>query len=79
MLWCFEWGLRRWERIVTSILPFGNLALALGEAERRFGRLFEIERVAAESDLPTWPRGWAAYLMRRRIGSADVDVSGTSA
>ena len=80
LLWCFEWSLRRWERIVTSILPFGNLALAPGEAERRFGRFFEIERVAAESDLPTWPRGWAAYLMRRRIGSAtDVDASGTSA
>ncbi|MEP7041352.1 MAG: class I SAM-dependent methyltransferase [Chloroflexota bacterium] len=80
LLWCFEWDLRRWERIVTSILPFGNLALAPGEAERRFGRFFEVERVAAESDLPTWPRGWAAYLMRRKIGSAaNVDASGTSA
>jgi hypothetical protein len=25
-----------------------------------------VERVAGEADLPSWPHGWAAYLMTRR-------------
>jgi hypothetical protein len=37
-----------------------------GEARGRFGEAFEVERVAGEADLPSWPRGWAAYLMTRR-------------
>ncbi len=66
LLWCFEWRLRRWERVVAAILPFGDMALAPGEAEARFGRDFAIERVAGATDQPGWPRGWAAYLMTRR-------------
>jgi SAM-dependent methyltransferase len=66
LLWCFEWELSRGERLLTSLLPFGNLALAPGEAQRRFSRHFDIERVAGERDLVGWPRGWAAYLMTRR-------------
>lgn len=69
LLWCFEWDLRLWERRITSILPIGKLALAPGEADRRFGRAFDIERLAGASDLAGWPRGWAAYLMRRKVGS----------
>lgn len=65
LLWCFEWELRPWERLLTTLLPFGGLALAPGEAERWFGREFQVERLAGECDLPTWPPGWAAYLMTR--------------
>lgn len=69
LLWCFEWDLRLYERLLTSLLPFGKLALAPGEAASRFGSHFEIGRLDGEADLPRWPRGWAAYLMTR-TGSA---------
>ncbi len=65
LLWCFEWRFSRTERLLTSILPFGGLAMAPGEVDRRFGELFELERLAGESDLVGWPKGWAAYLMTR--------------
>jgi 2-polyprenyl-3-methyl-5-hydroxy-6-metoxy-1,4-benzoquinol methylase len=67
LLWCFEWELRPLERVLTSVLPFGKLALAPGEAHRRFGHHFEIERLAGEANLQSWPRGWAAYLMSRKL------------
>jgi SAM-dependent methyltransferase len=66
LLWCFEWELTNTERLLTSLLPFGKLALAPGEVERRFGAAFEVRRVAGESGLAGWPRGWAAYLMTKR-------------
>jgi hypothetical protein len=37
-----------------------------GEVRRWFANDFEIERVAGETGLPSWPRGWAAYLLTRR-------------
>jgi SAM-dependent methyltransferase len=66
LLWCFEWEPRLWERLAVAVLPFGNLALRPGEVRRRFGASFDIERIAGETRLPSWPRGWAAYLMTRR-------------
>jgi SAM-dependent methyltransferase len=66
LLWCFEWELRPVERLLTSILPFGKLALGPGEVQARFGARFHIEQLAGEADLPGWPRGWAAYLMTRK-------------
>jgi SAM-dependent methyltransferase len=69
LLWCFEWELSGLEQLVTSLLPCGKLALAPGEAQRRFGQHFRIERLGGEAHLSTWPRGWAAYLMTRK--SAD--------
>lgn len=65
LLWCFEWELKRWERMATAILPLGNIALRPGEVERWFANTFDITRIAGESDLPKWPRGWAAYLLTR--------------
>jgi SAM-dependent methyltransferase len=65
LLWCFEWELKGWERLATAILPFGNIALRPGEVERWFANTFDITRIAGESDLPKWPRGWAAYLLTR--------------
>ena len=66
LLWCFEWELRFEERLLTSIMPFGKLALAPGEVELRFGQDFAIESIGAEHNLRGWPRGWAAYLMHHR-------------
>jgi SAM-dependent methyltransferase len=67
LLWCFKWRIRWWERALTRILPFGALALEPGEAERRFGEYFEIERIAGETKSRGWPRGFAAYLMMRKV------------
>ena len=68
LLWCFEWPTTRMDRVVSMALPMTGLALVPGEVERWFGASFEVERVAGETGLPGWPRGWAAYLMRRRAG-----------
>ena len=65
LLWCFEWELKVWERVATAVLPFGNIALQPGEVEGWFASTFEITRIAGESGLPKWPRGWVAYLLTR--------------
>jgi SAM-dependent methyltransferase len=64
LLWCFEWPLRWWERLI----PFIELTFEPGEAERRFGEYFEIERIAGTTapDFSQWPPGFAAYLMMRK-------------
>lgn len=64
LLWSFEWEPRGWERVVQR-LPFGAMALAPGEAARRFGGDFAIERIAGAQTPGQWPRGYAAYLMTR--------------
>jgi SAM-dependent methyltransferase len=66
LLWCFEWPLRWWERLIFRFAFFGAMALEPGEAERRFSLYFEIERIAGNTDLSGWPRGFAAYLMTRK-------------
>jgi len=66
LLWCFEWRLRWWKRVLTRLLPFGALVLEPGEAERRFGEYFELERIAGKARLRGWPWGFAAYLMTRK-------------
>jgi SAM-dependent methyltransferase len=66
LLWCFEWEPNLRERAVTAILPVGNLTLRPGEVERAFSGSFDVERIASESGLSAWPRGWASYLMTRR-------------
>jgi SAM-dependent methyltransferase len=66
LLWCFEWELKGWERVAIAVLPLGNIALRPGEVEQRFANTFDITRIAGESDLPKWPRGWAAYLLTNR-------------
>jgi SAM-dependent methyltransferase len=62
LLWTWEWPPRWWERFVPS------MALVPGEAERRFGAHFEIERIAGSQtpDFSRRPPGFAAYLMTRR-------------
>ena len=66
LLYCFEWPLRRWERALLRVSFFGAMALEPGEVQRRFGRHFEIERIAGEIDYSRWPPGYAVYLMARR-------------
>ncbi len=60
LLYCFEWAPRWWER------PFSDwvgLVMRPGEAERRFGEYFEIERVVR---VKHGSRGFATYLMIRK-------------
>jgi SAM-dependent methyltransferase len=65
LLWCFEWPSRWWERL------FGlRMAFEPGETESRFGDHFEIERVAGNSNLSGFVRGFAAYLMTRKNGGS---------
>lgn len=61
LLYCFEWPPRWWEHLFYS-----RLALDMGEAERRFGEYFEIERIAGETDYSRWPSGFSVYLMKRK-------------
>jgi SAM-dependent methyltransferase len=66
VLYCFEWELRWWERLLLS-LPFDYaMTVEPGEIERRFGEYFEIERIAGKVDYSKWPPGYAAYLMTRK-------------
>ena len=46
---------------------FIHMALDLGEAEQRFSLFFEIERYAGETKSSGFPRGWAVYLMKRKV------------
>lgn len=62
LLFCFEWSARWWE----YLLPFTWGALAPGEAVRRFGEYFEIERIAGESYSSGYFRGFAVYMMTRK-------------
>jgi hypothetical protein len=41
------------------------MALRPGEAERRFGAFFDIDRIAGQQRPSGWLRGYAAYLMTR--------------
>ena len=60
LLYNFEWEVRWWERPIYS-----RLALDQGEAEERFSRYFEIERIAGQIDYSNFPPGYAVYLMTR--------------
>ena len=60
VLYCFEWQPRGWEHLV-----YDRLALRLNEANERFSRYFEIEKIAGEQNLTGFPRGWSVYLMMR--------------
>lgn len=68
LLWCFEWPLPWWERLVRST-SIGALSLEPGEAEKRFGAHFTMERITANAGPSSnnhWPPGYAAYLMTRK-------------
>jgi hypothetical protein len=62
LLWGFEYPMRWWEKFV----PFFDVPFYAGEIEDRFGKYFEIERIAEKVDHSKWPPGYAAYLMIRK-------------
>ncbi len=62
LLWGFEYPMRWWEKLV----PFYDIPFYPGEIEERFGKYFEIERIAGKVDYSKWPPGYAAYLMTRK-------------
>jgi len=66
LLYCFEWRLASWERLMIRLGFFGAMALEPGEVKRRFGPLFEIEKVAEGRNERGWPRAYATYLMIRK-------------
>lgn len=65
LLYCFEWQLIWWEKLLFLALPF-RVALEPGEAERRFGQHFEIEEISRKTNRRGWPRASAVYLMTRK-------------
>jgi cyclopropane fatty-acyl-phospholipid synthase-like methyltransferase len=69
LLYAFEWTLSWWENAFLKVIPFAAMALEPGEAERRFAPYFEIEKIAGESRLKGWPRGYSVYLMTRKGAS----------
>lgn len=73
LLYCFEWKLRWWERL----LPVIGMAMEPGEAERRFGEYFEIERVAGGNTGSWLMPGYAAYLMTRKEEVMLIDMMET--
>ena len=78
LLWCHEWRLRWWERVLTrTVSPCGDLAFAPGEAEERFRHAFAIECIARTTDGPAWEPGSAAYLMTRRPEPSTTEGSVT--
>ena len=68
LLYCFEWPLRGWERLVIKVAGaiFGDMSLAPGEVEQRFGEYFEIETIVKKTGLSGFPRGYAVYWMTRK-------------
>jgi SAM-dependent methyltransferase len=69
MLYCFEWRLRWWERLLKRLFFFAaDWVLEPGEAERRFGEYFEIERTGTPVDYTHFPPGEAVYWMTRKNG-----------
>ncbi len=62
LLWGFEYPTRWWEKLI----PFYDRPFAPGEIENRFGRYFDIVKIAGEVKWSTWPPGYAAYLMTRK-------------
>lgn len=69
LLWSFEYPLRWWERLI----PFFDIPFYPGEIEGRFGKYFEIERIAGKTDYSRWPPGYAVYLMTKRGGVWDAN------
>jgi SAM-dependent methyltransferase len=63
LLYCFEWEMRWWERLLTKLFSAFGSVMKPGEVEQRFGAYFEIEKIAEYSDGTGWPRGAAVYLM----------------
>ncbi len=62
LLWGFEYPIRWWEKSI----PFYDRPFEPGEIAERFGRYFDIVKIAGEVKWSTWPPGYAVYLMTRK-------------
>ncbi len=62
LLWGFEYPIRWWEKFI----PFYDRPFRSGEIADRFGKYFDIVKIAGEVNRSTWPPGHAAYLMTRK-------------
>jgi len=65
LLWGFEYPIRWWEKLI----PFFDIPFYPEEINQLFSPYFEIEKIGGKVDYSTWPPGYAAYLMTRKIGS----------
>jgi hypothetical protein len=75
VLYCLEWTLAWWEKLVLRILSrfgFGPLVLEPGEVKQRFGDFFHIQKIAGETHKHEYPRGYAVYLMIRKATAAGL-------
>ena len=63
LLYCFEWKTRWWERLLAFM---GAMAIEPGEAERRFGEFFTVERIAGGNTGSSFMPATATYLMARK-------------
>ncbi|MFX0105824.1 MAG: class I SAM-dependent methyltransferase [Candidatus Hodarchaeota archaeon] len=59
LLFCFEWPLRGWERLLMRLKVIGALSLEPGEVLQRFGKFFEIKQINVKKYVAT-------YLMTRK-------------
>ena len=66
MLYCFEWPMRGWERLIKRWFSMTTGALEPGEAEGYFGHYFEIERSAGPINLNRYIAGEVVYWMVRK-------------
>lgn len=64
LLWCFEWKLRWWERLIARLFDHAA-ALEPGEIQDLFGGYFNIERLPPNQPTDT-PAKSATYLMSAR-------------
>ena len=71
LLYCFEWELRWWERLLTRLFSTFGSVMEPGEVEQRFSQYYDIEKIAEYSNDTGWPRGSAVYLMTRQLGESD--------
>ncbi len=62
LLWGFEYPMRWWEKFI----PFYDTPFQPGEIAERFGKYFDITKVAGQVNWSSWPPGYAAYLMSRK-------------
>jgi SAM-dependent methyltransferase len=66
LLYCHEWVLRWWERVLSRIGFLGAGTVEPGEVNHRFGKYFEIKQIKKRLDYSKWPPGFAVYLMTRK-------------
>ncbi len=62
LLWGFEYPIRWWEKLI----PFYDRPVQSGEIAERFGKYFDIVKIAGKVNWSSWPPGYAAYLMTRQ-------------